>query len=48
MGGSQQALLGSGVGLSRKTWISPMQTWMGLYDNGKIQWSPYFTMGKLE
>jgi hypothetical protein len=26
-------------------WISLMQTWNGLFDNGKIQWSPYFIIG---
>ncbi len=28
-------------------WISLMQTWNGLFDNGKIQWSPYFHNGKI-
>ncbi len=43
-----ETLLRFRVGSSRKTWISPMQIWSCLFDNGKIQWSLCFTMGKLE
>jgi hypothetical protein len=28
---------------SRNFWICPMQTWNGLFNNGKIQSSPYLT-----
>jgi hypothetical protein len=33
---------------SRETWISLVETWNGLFDNGKIQWPPsYVTNGKI-
>jgi hypothetical protein len=42
---AQQTFLGFPGGPSRKTWISLMQTWNGLFDNREI---PYFTMRKFE
>jgi hypothetical protein len=35
---SQETFLGFSVVPSRRTRISPMQTWILLFDNGKIQW----------